>query len=278
MASFKAQLGSVKVGDNEPVAVMGIINLDPHSFYRSSSYDTIEEAVSAIEIMIAEEVDIIDVGGASTAPGAPAVSVEKEKSRVIPLIKIISRDWDIPISIDTQHASVAEVALANGVTIVNDVSGLKSDINMVKVIQDTGASCVIMATRNQPGDCSTIPEIIMALQQSTQIALKGGVSKNRIVVDPGIGFGKPYESDLKILYDLRKIRVLRQPILLGVSRKNFIGKVLNYSSPQDRLYGTLAATSIGLMKGIHVIRTHDIRATLDCVKLVRALLSAQRSD
>jgi len=278
MGPFQAQLGPVTVGDHEDVAVMGIINLDPYSFYQPSYFASSKEALSAAKMMIEEGADIIDVGGVSTAPGSPEVSVDTEKRRVGKIIQQIAQNWDIPISIDTQRTQVVQTAVRYGATIVNDVSGLKYDPDMAKTIQDSGVSCVLMAAGNRPGDRATLHEIISALEDSLQIALTAGIPSNHIVVDPGIGFGKPFKCDLEILRNLRRVRVLEQPILLGVSRKHFIGEVLGYSSPHDRLYGTLAALTIALQEGVHVIRTHDILATQDCVKMVNALLSNKEGE
>ncbi|MFX1300498.1 MAG: dihydropteroate synthase [Promethearchaeota archaeon] len=276
MNSSQARLGSVSVGDNRPVAVMGIINLDPHSFYQNSYYTSSKEVLSAVEIMIAENVDMLDIGGVSTAPGSPIPPVEIEKKRVVGVIQSIVKNWDVPVSIDTSRAPVAQVALEKGATIVNDVSGLKFDPNMAKTIQDAGASCVLMATKNRPGDRTSSTQVISALRRSLYITQTAGIPSNRIVVDPGIGFGKPFQNDLDLIRNLRKIRILRRPILLGVSRKSFIGKILDYPSPQDRLFGTLAAVTIAILEGAHVIRAHDVRATKDCAKMATAISSNSR--
>ena len=276
MSSSQARLGSVSVGDNKPVAIMGIINLDPHSFYQNSYYASSKEVLSAVERMVDENVDMLDIGGVSTAPGSPIPPIEIEKKRVIGIIQSITKNWDVPVSIDTYRASVAQVALKKGATIVNDVSGLKFDPNMAKIIQDAGASCVLMATKNRPGDRTTSTQVISALRRSLHIAQTAGIPSNLIVVDPGLGFGKPFQNDLELIRDLRKIRILKRPILLGVSRKSFIGKVLGYPSPQERLFGTLAAVTIAILEGAHVIRAHDIRATSDCAKMVTAFSSNLR--
>ncbi|MFX0077831.1 MAG: dihydropteroate synthase [Candidatus Hermodarchaeota archaeon] len=276
MSSFQARLGSVSVGDNQPVAIMGIINLDPHSFYQNSYYTSSKEALSAVERMVAENVDMLDIGGLSTAPGSPIPPVEIEKKRVVGVIQSIVKNWDVPVSIDTYRAPVAQVALEKGATIVNDVSGLKFDPNMGKTIQDAGASCVLMATKNRPGDRTTSTQVISALRRSLHFSQTAGIPSNLIVVDPGLGFGKPFQNDLDLIRNLRKIRILERPILLGVSRKSFIGKILDYPSPQDRLFGTLAAVTIAILKGAHVIRAHDVRATKDCAKMATAIVSNSR--
>ncbi|MFX0169341.1 MAG: dihydropteroate synthase [Candidatus Hodarchaeota archaeon] len=278
MGTLSARLGVVNVGDNDRVAIMGVINLDPNSFFMGSFHATPKNAVSSAIKMIGERVDIIDVGGASSAPGAPPVSVATEKKRIVKIIRRLAKDFDITISIDTQHASVAQLALEEGATIVNDVSGLKRDPAMASVIKDSGASCVLMASKQRPGDCETIPHILSALKESLQIASETGISRRQIVVDPGIGFGKPVDCDLQIITNLTALREVNQPVLIGASRKNFVGEVLGYPLPKDRLYGSLAAVAVALREGVHVIRTHDVVPTQDCVKMVQALYSVRGCD
>ncbi len=278
MPSLSAHLGNVSVGDGHPVVAMGVINLDPYSFYSPSYHSSLQKAVSAAEKMIEEGVEIIDIGGASTAPGASPVSVDEEVCRVQAVIKQISQNWDIPLSIDTQRAQVAKVALANGATIVNDVSGLKSDSTMAAVIKETGASCIVMASKSQPGDQLKISAIVSALQESLHIAYTAGISSSSIIVDPGLGFGKPIGCDLEIIRNLRALRTLNRPILLGVSRKHFIGQLLGYESPKDRLYGSLGVSTVAILEGAHALRTHDVRATKDCIQMVAALQSPNECE
>ncbi|MFX1318296.1 MAG: dihydropteroate synthase [Promethearchaeota archaeon] len=278
MPSLTAYLGNVPVGDGHPIVSIGIINLDPYSFYSPSSYPSLQKAVSAAEKMIEEGVEILDIGGASTAPGASPVSIDEEIRRVQPVIKQISQKWAIPLSIDTQRTQVAKVALTNGATIVNDVSGLKSDSAMAAVIKDTGASCIVMASKSQPGDQLKIPAIVSALRESLHIARTAEISNSSLVVDPGLGFGKPFGCDVEIIRNLKALRTLDRPILVGVSRKNFIGQVLGYESPDDRLFGSLAVSTVVILKGAHVLRTHDVRATKDCIRMVAALQSPQECE
>ena len=273
-----ARLGSLTVGSNIPAAVMGIINRDPNSFFHGSYYHTQKLAVAAAERMQVEQVDIIDVGGASTAPGAPSVSVEVERERVTTLIKELASRWDTPISVDTQRSIVASEAIGQGASIVNDVSGLKSDPQLAKTISDAGASAVLMACSRQPGDCESIPTVCRALRGSLAIASRAGISLKDIVVDPGIGFGKPTACDLSILRNLRKLRVLRRPILVSPSRKAFIGRVLGYPSPDSRLSGTLTAVAFALLQGANVIRTHDVRDTRDCIRMLDAIQSNRECE
>ena len=257
---------------------MGIINRDPNSFFRGSYYHTQRLAIAAADQMQMEHVDIIDVGGASTAPGAPPVSAEVECKRVTELVKELASRWDTPISIDTQRSGVASEAMRCGARIVNDVSGLKSDPHLAKTISDAGGSTVLMACMRQPGDCLSIPTICDALRESIGIALGAGIPIEQIVVDPGIGFGKPLASDLDILRNLGELRALRRPILVSPSRKAFIGRVLGYPSPDSRLAGTLAAVTFALLQGANVIRSHDVRETRDCIGIVNAIQSNRESD
>jgi dihydropteroate synthase len=273
-----ARLGKLTVGGNYPVAVMGIINRDPNSFFRGSYYHTQKLAIAAVELMQAEQVDILDVGGASTAPGAAPVSGQVERERIVSLIKELASRWDTPISIDTQRSNVASQAIRNGASVVNDVSGLKSDSNMANTISDAGASAVVMACSRQPGDCHTMSAISEALRESVAIALKAGISVENVVVDPGIGFGKPTACDLAILRDLPELCVLRRPILVSPSRKTFIGRVLGYPSPEPRLAGTLAAVTFALLQGANVIRSHDVQETRDCIRMVDAIQSNRECE
>jgi dihydropteroate synthase len=257
---------------------MGIINRDPNSFFRGSYYHTQKRAISAAEKMHVEHVDIIDVGGASTAPGTPPVSPDVECERVTGLIKELASRWDTPISIDTQRSSVASESTRYGARIVNDVSGLKSDPQLARTISDAGASAVLMACARQPGDCHSIPMVCDALRESMSIASSAGISVKEIVVDPGIGFGKPAACDLGILRNLHELRILHRPILVSPSRKAFIGRVLGYPSPELRLAGTLAAVTFALLQGVNVIRTHDVRETRDCIGIVNAIQSNRECE
>jgi dihydropteroate synthase len=275
LLNTRAQLGKLTVGDGTRVAVIGIVNRDPNTFFRGSYRRTLKRAISFVSEMVGEGADIIDVGGASTAPRATQISAKRELKRVAPLIKEISQHWDVMVSVDTQSSLVADAALRYGATIVNDVSGLKTDSAMAATISDSGASCIVMAQNRQPGDCKTMTEIQDALEKSLQIASSAGISQEKIVVDPGIGFGKPTQKDLAILQNLQGLRELGHPILIGVSRKAFIGHILGYPSPSQRLAGTLAAVSVAVLNGAHVIRTHDVRESKDCIKVIEAIIKAK---
>jgi dihydropteroate synthase len=273
----KAKLGEIKIGDHHPVAVIGVLNLSPDSFYAGSIIRSPAEAVSRAQRMLDEGADIIDVGAMSTAPRVKPIPAGLEKRRLLPVAEALARKLDSPISIDTQRASIAKAALKAGVHIINDVSGLKADSEMARVLADFGCSALLMATRRKPGDVRTIEEIEHELGESLRICKRHNIDLKKIVIDPGIGFGKGAERDLHILANLGKLETLGRPICVAVSRKSFIGKVLNLPDPADRLWGSLAATVIAVLNGASIIRTHDPKETLQAVRIAEAVRDAKES-
>lgn len=270
------EVAKIRIGDSYSVKVVGIINCSPDSFYKPS-VRLKDDEIANLALRIAEEgAAIIDVGAISTAP--PEIyersqmdppSVEKE--RMIRAISIIRDATDTPISVDTQRAEVAEAALKLGASIVNDVSGLKADPNMARVISEYGAAAVLMAARERPGDVCTIESIIRELKTSISTALRNEIDGTNIVIDPGVGFGKDHHHDLRIIQNLAEFRILEKPIMVSLSRKNFIGKILGIEDPEDRLVGSLAASAIAVYKGVHMIRTHDVHQTLETAKVAEAI-------
>jgi len=197
-----------------------------------------------------------------------------ERRRLLPIIEALVRELDSPISIDTQRAEIAEAALEAGAHIINDVSGLKADPEMAEVLADFGCSAIVMAARRKPGDVRTIEEIKHELGESLRICEHHDIDLKKIVIDPGIGFGKGGEWDLYILANLRKLATLRRPMCVAVSRKGFIGKVLDLPDPADRLWGSIAATAIAVLNGADVVRTHDPEETLHAIRVAEAVRSA----
>lgn len=278
---FFLNFSSKKIDLEKKVAVMGILNLTPDSFYDGGRYRTEKEILKRVEQMIEEGADIIDIGGESTRPGSDRVSVEEELRRTIPYLRKIRDLFDIPLSIDTYKAKVAKEAIEAGAEMVNDISGLRFDPEMAEVISSKNASVVLMHIKGTPKNMQDNPfyeslmdEIISYLRKSLEIALKAGIDFDRIVIDPGIGFGKTVEHNLFILKNLEELRILRRPILIGVSRKSFIGKVLNLSV-EERLFGSLAATSVAVMNGARIVRCHDVRETRQVIDLVDAILKSK---
>ena len=279
--SFVLNFSHTSIDLTKKVAVMGILNITPDSFYDGGRYQTEKEVMGRVEQMIKEGADIIDIGGESTRPGARKISLEEEIKRTIPYIKKITRSFKVPISVDTYKAKVAKEAIEAGAEMVNDISGLRFDPDMAGVVSSNKVFLVIMHIKGTPRNMQDNPqykdligEIISYLKESLKIADNAGINLKKIIVDPGIGFGKTVEHNLFILKNLRELRVLKRPILIGVSRKSFIGKVLNLPL-QERLSGSLAATCIGLVNGARVVRCHDVKETRQAVDLVEAILQSK---
>ena len=257
--------------------IMGILNITPNSFSDGNRFFSLARAVDRALEMEAEGADIIDVGGESTRPNAPAVSEKEELRRVLPVIEALAGRLKIPLSIDTYKASVAKAVLAAGVEIVNDISGLTFDPLMAETVALSGAGLVVMHTRGNPLEMQSntayddlIAEITAFLQQSLSLASAAGIAAERIVVDPGIGFGKSVEGNLEIVRRLAEFADLGHPILLGPSRKSFIGKVLGRES-DARLYGTAAAVAIAVANGATILRVHDVKEMRDVADMAKAL-------
>jgi len=266
-------IGGLKVGADFPPRIMSVINLSPESFYRDSIVDNSEQLVKVINGMEQDGADIIDVGGASTAPkgvyGTPEVTVEVELGRVTSNLEYIIRNARVPVSIDTVRSEVAEAAIDIGVSLVNDISGLTRDKRMAKLVADRGVPIVLMADCG--GSCQTLKASLSSIERSVQIALSVGIPQERIIIDPGIGFGKPSEVDLKIIKELDRFCSLGHPVLVGVSRKAFIGDLLNQPDPSMRLTGTISVTSIAVANGANLIRTHDVEESKIAAKVGKAL-------
>jgi len=299
----RAKLARVEVGDGRLVAIIGALNLSPNSFYAGSVVHSKAEAVARAQDMLGQGASIIDVGAMSTRPGTKPISTRCERERVIPIVKILARELDAPISVDTQRAAIAELALRDGATVINDVSGFKADPDMPKVVADFGASAILMASWARPGELliarqraggsiETIGGIIRSLRRSLDICDAHGIDREKLAIDPGIGFSrgpqassgklitrrrprsKWHERDLRVLANLGELRSLGRPICVGISRKSFIGRVLGLADPADRLAGSLAAAAIAVLNGASAVRTHDVRETVQAVRLAEAIRDA----
>lgn len=260
--------------------VMGILNVTADSFSKDGIYKDPERAKDAGLRMVAEGAEIIDTGGESTRPGAQPVSSEEEKIRVLPVIRRLVKEIKIPISIDTTKSEVAQAALEEGASIVNDVSGLRFDSRMGEVISRFKAGVVLMHIKGTPQDMqnnpvygSLIEEIIDSLSESISYAVAAGIERKRIIVDPGIGFGKTTEHNLQIIKRLRDFTSLELPILVGTSRKSFIGNVLNLPADQ-RLWGTAASVAASIFNGAHIVRVHDVKEMVEVSKMADAILNS----
>jgi len=245
--------------------VMGILNVTPDSFSDGGIFFSAEKAIEHGLKMAGGGADIIDIGGESTRPGSAAVSADVELKRVIPVIEGLVKKIKIPVSIDTKKSRVARLAVEAGAEIVNDVSALNSDRNMAKTVGETGAALILMHMRGMPENMQKgnlayddlMGEIASSLKESSQKAIKAGVAKDRIVIDPGICFGKTPEDNYKILRNLSELKALGMPVMIGTSRKSFIGKVVG-GDPAERMEGTAATVTAAIMNGCHIIRVHDV--------------------
>ncbi|MFW9834360.1 MAG: dihydropteroate synthase [Candidatus Thorarchaeota archaeon] len=261
------------VGLDQPVRLMSVINLSPESFYKGAVAESIDKFHEMMENASGLGADIVDIGGASTAPrhvyGTPRISVEEEIKRVSQALESVEVSKYPPISIDTTSSEVAEVALDLGAVMINDVSGLHSDSEMANLVADQQVPIVLMASCETP--CEAVQASIESLKDSLRIAEEAGIQQDKIILDPGIGFGKPPEVDIAILRGLKQYTELGYPLLIGISRKAFIGYILDQPDPADRLVGSLIATAFAVMNGVRIVRTHDILETRIAIRMGEAL-------
>ncbi len=251
--------------------IMGILNVTPDSFSDGGNFNNIDTAVNHAKKMINDGADIIDLGGESTRPGHTYVDSQEEKRRILPVIKKLKEEIQVPISVDTYKADVAEASLELGVEMINDIWGLTKDKNMANVIAKYDAYVCIMHNQDTTEYNKDIMEAIKEfLQNSIDLALKSGIKKEKIVLDPGIGFGKTFEQNLEVLKRLDEIKTLGYPVLLGTSRKSVIGNVLNVE-PKERLEGTIATTVLGIRDGVDIVRVHDVKENLKAAKMADAI-------
>jgi len=257
--------------------IMGILNVTPDSFSDGGKFLGFQNAVDQGMKMIQEGADIIDVGGESTRPGSDPVSLEEELSRVIPVISSLAQKTEVPISIDTYKSEVAGRALEAGAQMINDISALRFDPEMKKVVSESKVPIVLMHIKGTPKDMQKDPsyddvigEVRDYLRDSLGIAQRVGIAKDRIIIDPGIGFGKRLEDNLNILKKLREFSILGCPILIGCSRKAFIGRILDLPV-QERLEGSLAALAVAVMNGANIVRVHDVKESKRVAGLVDAV-------
>lgn len=287
---ISANLGGVEIGEGLPVVIIGAINLGKDTFYKGSFVRGAKEAVKRAREMIEGGASIIDFGAMSTGPRSKSISTKGELGKLIPIIRAISRELDVAISADTQRAEVARASIEAGADIINDISGLKADPDMADVIASAGCSAILMAAKKLPGDVYEVEDVKRALNVSLKICKEHGISMKKVAVDPAIGhwparlvtlatsrrrfkeqrYSLATFADLKILANLKELRITR-PICVGISRKSFIGGVLDLPSPEDRLVGSLAATTIAVLNGAHALRTHDPLETLQAARIAEAI-------
>ena len=278
--SANSPLGITRCGNMEfrwgqRTYVMGIVNVDPDSFSGDGLRDA-ESAIAQGKRFAAEGADIIDVGGESTRPGFKPISIDEELGRVMPVIERLAGELSVPVSIDTYKSEVARQAVAAGARMINDVWELKRDPKLARVAAEAGVPLVI--SQNQRGSKfhDFFPELIASLKKSMQIALDAGVAWDNIIIDPGVGFGKTVEQNVEIVRRLAELKVLGRPILLGTSRKSFIGHVLDLPVDQ-RLEGTAATIAIGIANGADMVRVHDVAQMVRVVRMSDAIVRGKHS-
>jgi dihydropteroate synthase len=263
--------------------IMGVLNVTPDSFYAGARLESPAEACAQAERMIQEKVDILDIGGESTRPGAQDVSVREELSRVRPVLEALQQRWpQMPLSIDTQKAEVAEEALSRGADLVNDVSALTQDPRMASVVAQAGCPVILMHRQGNPRTMQEAPhysdvvaDIKLFFEERMAYAVSQGISESQILLDPGIGFGKTLEHNMEILRRLSEFLVLGRPLLIGLSRKTFLGRLISEGStvapPSDRLHASVTANLWALTQGASGLRVHDVGATRQALSVWKSL-------
>jgi dihydropteroate synthase len=260
--------------------VMGILNVTPDSFSDGGEYLSVDDALKQAEKMVAEGADIIDVGGESTRPGSSSIDPDVEIKRTLPVVAAIAKRFDIPISIDTTKWLIAKANLDHGAEIINDISGLRWDRRIADVAAKCGAGLILMHSRGKFETMHTEPsvdhifsEVCCGLSNSIDLAKKWGVKDEQIALDIGIGFGKTLDQNLELLAKLDKIvaEFKGYPMMVGTSRKSFIAKIIGDVPPSERLGGSLSTAIFAVIKGANIIRVHDVRETVDAIKVIGAI-------
>ena len=266
----------MKIGNKEfeigkRTYIMGILNITPDSFSDGGKWNHLDEALRHTEAMIADGADIIDIGGESTRPGHTPVSAEEEAQRVLPVIEAVRKRFDIPISVDTFKSSVAESAIQAGADLVNDIWGLKYDSEMGAVIAKYDVACCLMHNKSNTEYNNFLIDMLSETQECVNLARKAGIKDEKIILDPGVGFGKTFEMNLETMKHLELFKNLGFPVLLGTSRKSMIGLALDLPVDQ-RVEGTLATSVIGVMKGCSFVRVHDVKENRRVIQMTEAIL------
>jgi len=261
--------------------IMGVINLTPDSFYEGSRFPDPSMAVARAEEMVAEGADILDLGAESTRPGAPGIDSGEELRRLVPVLDALRHSCPLPISVDTSKAEVAEAALERGAALINDVTSLQNDPRLGELVASSGAGLILMHMRGTPATMHLLPpspdilgELEAWAETAVERAKRSGVSCDKIILDPGIGFGKSAEQNVEILRNLNRLASFGYPVLVGTSRKSFIGAILN-KSPADRIWGSGAAVAASIVFGAHVVRVHDVGPMRDIARVMDAIVAGR---
>lgn len=271
----------MKIGNREfqtkgHTYVMGILNVTPDSFSDGGKWNDRDRALKHVEEMIAEGMDIVDIGGESTRPwGYTLLSDEEEIARVVPMIEAVKANFDIPISLDTYKSGVAEAGIRAGADLINDIWGLKYDNHMAKVIAKSGLPCCLMHNRKEADYRDFMQDVAADLADTIHLAEAAGIADEKIILDPGVGFGKTYENNLEIINCLEELNMFAYPLLLGCSRKSVIGLTLDLPVT-ERVEGTLVTTMFGVQKGCMFVRVHDVKENVRTIKMCEAILNSSK--
>lgn len=270
----------MKIGNKEfktqgHTYVMGILNVTPDSFSDGGRWNDKDKALRHVETMLSEGMDIVDVGGESTRPGYTMISDEEEIARVAPVIEAIKANFDVPVSLDTYKSRVAQAGIGAGADMINDIWGLKYDEHMAGVIAESGVACSLMHNRKEAVYQDFMQDLATDLAESIQIAERAGIDDAKIILDPGVGFGKSHENDLTVINNFRELNMFGYPILLGCSRKSVVGLTLDLPVEQ-RLEGTLVTTVLGVIKGCSFVRVHDVKENVRVIRMTEAIINSGR--
>ena len=255
--------------------IMGILNVTPDSFSDGGKWTDIDKAIAHVEDMIEEGASIIDVGGESTRPGHVQISIDEEISRVVPVIEMIKKNFDIPVSIDSYKSPVVEAALKAGADLVNDIWGLKYDRKVADLIARYDVPCCLMHNRDNTDYSNFIEDMLDDMKETLEIAKLAGIPDDHIILDPGVGFGKTYEHNLIAIDQLERLVELGYPVLLATSRKSVIGLTLDLPADQ-RVEGTMVTTVMGVQKGASFVRVHDVKENMRAIRMTQAILKEGR--
>lgn len=268
----------MKIGNREfdtanHTYIMGILNVTPDSFSDGGKWNDLDRALFHVEEMIGDGASIIDIGGESTRPGYTILPDEEEIARVVPVIRAVKERFDIPVSLDTYKSAVALAGIEAGADMINDIWGLKYDERLGEVIAKAGVACCLMHNRKEPDYKDYIRDLLADLEETMEMAERAGISREKICVDPGVGFGKTYENNLEIIGKLEVLHTFGLPVLLGTSRKSVIGLTLDLPA-NERVEGTLATTVIGVLKGAAFVRVHDVKENMRAIRMTEAIKGA----
>ena len=269
------RIGNKNFEEKNKTYIMGILNITPDSFSDGGKWNQTDMARDRVAGMIEEGMDILDIGGESTRPGYEKLSDQEEIERLIPVIRMVKQTFDIPISVDTYKSRVAAAVLEEGADMINDIWGLKYDPDMGRVIAASDASCCLMHNRDNRNYQDFFSDMLKDMEETLVLADKANIERERIMVDPGVGFAKTYENNLEAINSLEKLHVLGCPVLLGTSRKSVIGLTLDTPVTQ-RLEGTLATTVIAVMKGAGFVRVHDVKENKRVIQMTESIMNGKR--